>query len=177
MLGNYKDIMAKLTSETKNVSAGGCGHFALILWDKLLALGVPKKDICVRALYRYRICYKVGKGYYSNLYEINDYLSYVIHHQKECDDYGNWSHLMVQVRYKGRLYLMDNEICLELSNLRVGNGILFTEEPKDYFRYISVKVHYGQLSGLMKVKKIDWNRAFNVKQVPKIKKIVSEFTL
>ena len=177
MLGNYKEIVVKLAAETKNVSAGGCGYFALILWDKLLALGVPKKDICVRALYRYRIGHKVGKGYYSNLYEINDYLNYVIRHQKDCDEYGGWSHLMIQVRYNGKLYLMDNEICLELNKLRVGNGILFTEEPKNYFRYISTKVYYEQLSGLMKVKKIAWNGAFNKKQVPCIKEIVSQFTL
>ena len=173
MLGNYKDIMVRLASETKNVSVGGCGHYALILWNRLLELGVPKRDICVRALYRY----KRGNGRDSNLRDIDKYLCEVIRTQKDCEEYGKWSHLMVQLRYEGRLYLLDNDICLELNRLRIGDGILFTEEPKHYFRYMSAKVYYEGLSGLMKVDKIAWNGAFNTNQLPKIKEIVSEFSL
>lgn len=161
---NYSDILLELSAKTRYINSGGCGHYVIILWNKLLKLGVPSKDICCRSL-----IYK----HFDNTKEFNLFADKAISRKLKRYEHNNWRHLVLQVRYDNKLYLIDSSFCVQRCGIREGD-IFYDGRIENR---IGAKVKYSTIKSLMSVRNINWNDNFDKKQLPKIKRIVNKLVI
>lgn len=179
-------IIPHINKNINNINNGGCGIFAYLLLQRLKNLDIPAKVMTVceypdkqevensetgEDIILHNV-YNSANSYFSNVLKTNI---------KEFDDpdFLGWSHIVVEIDEDDtHHFLIDGEGIYKKS--RIYEGMELEDDIiyllRDDNTYLGDEISYETLDKLFNTPGLVniWNKSYNQKQTPKLKKIISE---
>lgn len=160
-----KEFNEKVLPDIKNnisgITSGGCGFFALALWDRLKEIGI--ENVTCRP-------FLITDNLFGKNYNSPDDLNIFIKSNGMDNNHNSWIHLLIEIKEdENQTFLVDGESIRPFYN-EISNGEITNYE--DLYVHIGDPISYEELKQLFNF--VNWNEEFDQNQIPKLKKILQE---